>query len=477
MGRSQMGRDASRRTGGTGGSGSGNVSQITSTGGTIAVSPAAGTGVVNVEVAYGAVAPPVIAAASAAGVASSAARSDHTHGGVAQVTSTGGTVTVSVGGTGVVNVEVSATGAVTSLTNADGSITLSAGVGAVVVSVSGLYPGAQYRFGGARGAYVISTANDNASFAQSASWAAGVWTAQATAVTVFESSAGTFNWYVNSGIVSGNPFVPFRVLSLDPNGVLRMGGGTGDFTAGTLPQGYQHQQASGGMLALGATPANAAAGAPLGRILVWNGTDRVGGLNFTSPTSATGGQFFLEVKPSGAAIRTAFTAIGNANVANDSSFGFGNATTISVWNGAGSTLEGPASSIAFGNTTACDLNLTSNAYFQTPNWKRKRANLACNISLAVGDITLRVAATGAVDSNITWISAVTVKAVGDVYIGTAALATNATAGFLMMPASAGPPTGAPTIPAGMAAWTYDSTNSKIYVRFSGGAWQSTAALT
>lgn len=51
MGRSQFGRDASRRTGGSnGGSGSGNVSQITSVDGSVTVSPLAGTGIVDLSV-------------------------------------------------------------------------------------------------------------------------------------------------------------------------------------------------------------------------------------------------------------------------------------------------------------------------------------------------------------------------------------------------------------------------------------------
>ncbi len=50
MGRSQFGRDASRRTGGGGTAGSGNVSQITSADGSVTISPAAGTGVVDLSV-------------------------------------------------------------------------------------------------------------------------------------------------------------------------------------------------------------------------------------------------------------------------------------------------------------------------------------------------------------------------------------------------------------------------------------------
>lgn len=66
---------------------------------------------------------------------------------------------------------------------------------------------------------------------------------------------------------------------------------------------------------------------------------------------------------------------------------------------------------------------------------------------------------------------------GNVYVGSAALATTATAGFIWFTSSAGPPTGAATAPyTGACALHYDSTNNKLYVR-SGGTWRSTAALT
>lgn len=57
-----------------------------------------------------------------------------------------------------------------------------------------------------------------------------------------------------------------------------------------------------------------------------------------------------------------------------------------------------------------------------------------------------------------------------------AYATNATDGFPTMPTCAGAATGAASVAAGQAAFIYDSTNNKIYVR-SGGTWRSTAALT
>ena len=65
---------------------------------------------------------------------------------------------------------------------------------------------------------------------------------------------------------------------------------------------------------------------------------------------------------------------------------------------------------------------------------------------------------------------------GSVAFNNAALATNATVGFMMLPSCAGAPTGVPAdIPTGQIPMVYDSTNNKIYAY--NGAWKSTVALT
>ena len=58
----------------------------------------------------------------------------------------------------------------------------------------------------------------------------------------------------------------------------------------------------------------------------------------------------------------------------------------------------------------------------------------------------------------------------------AALATNATDGFIYVPTCAGTPTGTPTSQTGSVPIVYDTTNNKIAV-YNGGAWKQTAALT
>ena len=58
---------------------------------------------------------------------------------------------------------------------------------------------------------------------------------------------------------------------------------------------------------------------------------------------------------------------------------------------------------------------------------------------------------------------------GNVRVGTAALSTTATDGFLYIPTCAGTPTGTPTAITGLAPMVIDSTNNKLYI-YSGGSW-------
>jgi len=59
---------------------------------------------------------------------------------------------------------------------------------------------------------------------------------------------------------------------------------------------------------------------------------------------------------------------------------------------------------------------------------------------------------------------------GNVRVGTAALATTATNGFLYVPTCAGTPTGVPTAITGLAPIVVDTTNNKLYF-YSSGSWR------
>lgn len=71
-------------------------------------------------------------------------------------------------------------------------------------------------------------------------------------------------------------------------------------------------------------------------------------------------------------------------------------------------------------------------------------------------------------------AALTLTALQSVVCGNAALATNATDGFLYIASCAGTPTGVPTANTGRVAIIYDTTNNKIAVY--NGAWKQTVAL-
>lgn len=71
----------------------------------------------------------------------------------------------------------------------------------------------------------------------------------------------------------------------------------------------------------------------------------------------------------------------------------------------------------------------------------------------------------------------TFNTTGDVIMGTAAIATNATAGFFWMTGCAGAATGTPAATAaGRVPMVFDTTNGRLYAYY-GGAWKYGAIAT
>jgi hypothetical protein len=68
-----------------------------------------------------------------------------------------------------------------------------------------------------------------------------------------------------------------------------------------------------------------------------------------------------------------------------------------------------------------------------------------------------------------------IDSLGNVSIGSAALSTSATDGFLYVDTCAGTPTGVPTAKTGRVALVYDTANNKLAIY--NGAWKQTVALT
>lgn len=88
---------------------------------------------------------------------------------------------------------------------------------------------------------------------------------------------------------------------------------------------------------------------------------------------------------------------------------------------------------------------------------------ATMIEMQNGQMIFKVAPSGTLDTAITWTDAVTIDNSGNVELGTAALATTATDGFLYIPSCAGIPTGTPTIKTGRVPLIFDTTNNNLYV--------------
>ncbi|TXH43993.1 MAG: hypothetical protein E6Q97_33360 [Desulfurellales bacterium] len=126
----------------------------------------------------------------------------------------------------------------------------------------------------------------------------------------------------------------------------------------------------------------------------------------------------------------------------------------SVYNGGTDLLlvRDAANTLALRNTTNAQTFRVYNTYTDGSNYRRW--DLSWNTTTAI----MRVAGAGTGGN-------------GNLATGNAALATNATVGYFMIPSSAGVPTGVPAdIPTGQIALHYDSTNNRIYAY--NGAWRS-----
>jgi hypothetical protein len=128
-------------------------------------------------------------------------------------------------------------------------------------------------------------------------------------------------------------------------------------------------------------------------------------------------------------------------------------------------------------------NSTSTGFF----WDQANLRLVCMVNgtdifylnasgllLNVGNATLQLSGFGCTVGRNVGNGNMDIIASGkDVVIGTnAALATNATAGFLQIPTCAGAPTGTvAALETGKVALVYDTTNNKLWVSAGGGTWK------
>jgi hypothetical protein len=198
--------------------------------------------------------------------------------------------------------------------------------------------------------------------------------------------------------------------------------------------------------------------------------------------------------------------------------------TPSPWDAAFRVLDiGPGSALVNPNSATATW-LASNAYFDSVGWKYKGTNFASYYAQNLGGHSWFTAPTGNANDPITFTEHFRITNAGDVgiglgttnpsvrlhvdgnvhvsggdrtivnrsnnslafgsnnteraripaaggfVVGTAALATTATAGFLYVPTCAGTPTGTPATQTGTAPIVIDTTNNKLYF-FSGGQWR------
>jgi hypothetical protein len=85
---------------------------------------------------------------------------------------------------------------------------------------------------------------------------------------------------------------------------------------------------------------------------------------------------------------------------------------------------------------------------------------ASTMSLA---FTFEITGAPAAGANATLTAKAGARIIGGLVLGSAALATGATTGFLYIPSCAGTPTGVPEVQAGTVAMIYDTTNDKLYI--------------
>jgi hypothetical protein len=193
--------------------------------------------------------------------------------------------------------------------------------------------------------------------------------------------------------------------------------------------------------------------------LNWAGALTLGGdiINFTNyaeiNSAGNGYEVFLSNNGTRIAQARATTSYGFA-VCGDYPLGFANGATATT---DVALRRDAANTLALRNSTNAQTFRNYRTYTDGSNYQRLA--LGWNTSTAL--LHNEGAGTGAD---------------GSVAFNDAALATDATKGFVMIPSCAGTPTGTPAdIPTGQIPLVFDSTNNKIYA-YDGG-WLATAALT
>lgn len=243
-----------------------------------------------------------------------------------------------------------------------------------------------------------------------------------------------------SGSVAGN----VGIATANPTAKLHLPAGSA--TAGTAPLKFT----SGTLLSV------AEAGAVEFLTDKWYGT-------ITTGTALK--EFALADKPL-TADRVAYTTT-NGRLTDSSNFTY-DSTTLKVTTSSAdaihiisATAAGYSQLVLYsdsGNTGA--LAITGSAFGTSGLYQSNQVSLT---AFRAGGLMLQTNTTSPVVIGSNSTARVTCDAAGNVVVGPAAVATNATDGFLYIPSCAGTPTGAPTAYAGRVAMVFDTTNNKLYV--------------
>ena len=140
----------------------------------------------------------------------------------------------------------------------------------------------------------------------------------------------------------------------------------------------------------------------------------------------------------------------------DTANAFTNSQSITLSQNAATKLT--ISNVNAGNAANAQLLLTSDGGSSAIY----RTSIAYSVATLVDSLVLQEAGGGSIIFY-TAAEAGRWSNAGSLIVGTAAIATNATDGFLYIPTCAGAPTGTPTTYSGRVAMVYDTTNNALYI--------------